>query len=141
MSKAARLEPLADYAGEVETQAARRRARRHSRPSSARRAAARLSRRVSTARHAGGSGGSAALAKRTAFLAKLCEVVALREAELGSLIDSYRVETERWRDSHRRVKGLDKIVAVAAQEAAVAVAKREQLELDEHALRRVLEQG
>ena len=76
-----------------------------------------------------------------AISSKLSEVVAARERELDAAIEGYRVETELWRDSHRRAKSLDKIVADAAREADVATAKREQRELDERALRRVLERG
>jgi flagellar FliJ protein len=144
MSKAARLEPLADYAGKVETQAARRLAASAQALAAKQREVEQLRGYLAEYRQ------RATLADHTdplrwqnarAFLAKLCEVVSLREAELGAAVESYRVETERWQDSYRRVKGLDKIVADAAQEAVVASAKREQLELDEHALRRVLEQG
>jgi flagellar biosynthesis chaperone FliJ len=126
MSKAARLEPLADYAGKVETQAARRLA-------ASAQALAAKQREVEQLR------GYLAEYRQRATLADHTDP--LREAELGAAVESYRVETERWQDSYRRVKGLDKIVADAAQEAVVASAKREQLELDEHALRRVLEQG
>jgi flagellar export protein FliJ len=74
-------------------------------------------------------------------LAKLSEVVAARARELALALESYSAENERWRDSHRRVKSLDKIVADAAREENAAAAKREQHELDEHALRRMLERG
>ena len=56
-------------------------------------------------------------------------------------LELYRLETARWRDSHVRAKSLDKIVANAAREVQVEAAKREQRELDERALRQVLERG
>jgi flagellar biosynthesis chaperone FliJ len=65
--------------------------------------------------------------------------VAAREAELAHAVESHRLETERWRDSHVRAKSLDKIVADAEREVAQEAAKREQRELDERALRRTLE--
>jgi flagellar FliJ protein len=141
MSKAARLEPLADYAGKVEAQAAR------SLGASARALAAKEKEVDQLRGYLAEYRQRAALADSTdplrwqnarAFLAKLSVVVAAREKELAHAVESYRVEAERWRDSHRRVKSLDKIVADAAREADIAEAKREQRELDEHALRRAL---
>jgi flagellar export protein FliJ len=76
-----------------------------------------------------------------AFLAKLSELVAAREAEHARLVEGYRLEAERWRASHRRTKSLDKLIADGAREAAAADAKREQRELDEHTLWRMLERG
>jgi flagellar export protein FliJ len=144
MSKAARLEPLADYAEKVETQAARRLA-------ACAQALAAKEKEVDQLRgYLAEYRQRAALADSTdplrwqnarAFLAKLSAVVAAREKELAQAVEGYRVEAERWRDSHRRVKSLDKIVADAAREADVAEAKREQRELDELALRRSLERG
>lgn len=143
MSKAARLEPLADYAGKVETQAARRLA------ASAQALAAKEKEVDQLRGYLAEYRQRVTLADSTdplrwqnarAFLARLSEVVAAREKELAQAVEGYRVEAERWRDSHRRVKSLDKIVADAAREASVAEAKREQRELDELALRRILEQ-
>ena len=142
MSKAARLEPLADYAGKVETQAARRLA------ASARALAAKQKEVEQLRGYLAEYRQRAALADSSdplrwqnarAFLAKLSEVVAARERELAQAVEAYRVETERWRDSHRRAKSLDKIIADAQREAGAAEAKREQSELDQHALRRMLE--
>jgi flagellar export protein FliJ len=142
MSKAARLEPLADFAGKVETQAARRLA------ASAQALAAKEKEVDQLRGYLAEYRQRAALADSTdplrwqnarAFLAKLSEVVAAREKELAHAVEGYRAEAERWRDSHRRVKSLDKIVADAAREADAAEAKREQRELDELALRRILE--
>jgi flagellar export protein FliJ len=144
MSKAARLEPLADYAGKVETQAARRLA------ASAQTLAAKEKEVEQLRGYLAEYRQRAAVADATdplrwqnarAFLAKLSDVVAARERELAQALESYRAENERWRDSHRRVKSLDKIVADAEREEGIAAAKREQNELDEHALRRVLERG
>jgi flagellar export protein FliJ len=145
MSKAARLEPLADYAGKVETQAARRLAASAQALAAKEREVEQLRGYLAEYRQ------RAALTDSTtdplrwqnarAFLSKLCAVVAMREAELAKAVESYRMESERWRDSHRRTKGLDKIVADAAREAEASDAKRAQRELDEHALRRMLERG
>jgi flagellar export protein FliJ len=144
MRKAARLEPLADYAGKVETQAARRVAASAQALATKEKEVQQLRGYLVEYRQ------RAALADATdplrwqnarAFLAKLSELIAARERELALASESYRAETQRWRDSHRRVKSLDKIVADAEREDSVAAAKREQHELDEHALRRMLEQG
>jgi flagellar export protein FliJ len=76
-----------------------------------------------------------------AFLAKLSDVVAAREAELVQAVERYRLEAERWRDSHRRTKSLDKLVANGVREVQAETAKREQRELDERALWSSLERG
>jgi flagellar FliJ protein len=139
------LEPLADYAGKVETQAARRLAASAAALAAKEREVEQLRGYLAEYRQ------RAELTDATtdplrwqnarAFLAKLCEVVAMREAELARAVESYRIESERWADSHRRTKGLDKIVADAARVAEALDAKRVQRELDEHALRRMLERS
>jgi flagellar export protein FliJ len=145
MNKAVRLEPLADYAGKVETEAARRLA------ASARALSAKEKEVDQLRGYLAEYRQRATLADSTtdplrwqntrAFLAKLSEVVAAREAELVHAVEHYRLESERWRDSHRRSKSLDKIIEVAAREASQEAAKREQLELDERALWQVLDRG
>jgi flagellar biosynthesis chaperone FliJ len=75
------------------------------------------------------------------FLAKLSDLVAAREAELAKAVEGYRLAAERWRESHRRTKSLDKLVADGAREAEVSEARREQRELDERTLWSVLERG
>ena len=145
MSKAARLEPLADYAGKMENEAARRLA-------SCAQALAAKEKEVEQLRgYLAEYRRRAELADATtdplrwqntrSFLAKLSQVVAAREAELVHAAELYRLETQRWRDSHVRAKSLDKIVADAAREARVETAKRDQRELDERALWQVLERG
>jgi flagellar export protein FliJ len=145
MSKAVRLEPLADYAGKVETEAARRLA------ASAKTLAAKekeveqlrgyLAEYRQRAELDAATTDSLRWQNTRAFLAKLSAVVAAREGELAGLVEHYRLETERWRDSHRRAKSLDKLVADAQRETRSAHGKREQRELDERALRQVLERG
>jgi flagellar export protein FliJ len=145
MNKAARLEPLADYAGKMENEAARRLA-------ACAQALAAKEKEVEQLR-----GYLAEYRQRTelgcattdplrwqnsrAFLAKLSGVVAARETELTHAVELYRLETERWRDSHVRAKSLDKIVENAAREVRAETAKREQRELDERALRQVLDRS
>ena len=118
MSKAERLEPLAEYAGKVETQAVRRLAASANALAAKEREVEQLRGYLAEYRQ------RASVTDATdplrwqnarAFLSKLCEVVAMREAELGKAVESYRTESERWRDSHRRTKGLDKMIAEAAR--------------------------
>jgi flagellar export protein FliJ len=145
MNKAVRLEPLADYAGKVETEAARRLAASARALSTKEKEVDQLRGYLAEYRQ------RAELADATTdplrwqntrrFLAKLSEVVAAREAELVHAIENYRLESERWRDSHRRSKSLDKIVEIAVREASQEAAKREQHELDERALWQVLDRG
>jgi len=145
MNKAVRLEPLAEHAGKVETEAARRLA-------ACAKALAVKEKEVEQLRsYLAEYRQRAELEERTtdslrwqntrAFLARLSDVVAGREAELKHAVEGYRLEAERWRDSHRRAKSLDKIVADAAREALQEAAMREQRELDERTLWRVLERG
>lgn len=143
MNKAVRLEPLKDYAEKVETEAARRLAATAKALTIKEKEVEQLRGYLAEYRQ------RAQLDERTtdalrwqntrAFLAKLSEVVAAREAELAQAIERYRLETETWRDSHRRAKSLDKIVTDAQREARNEVASREQRELDERTLRRMLE--
>jgi len=143
MNRAVRLEPLADYAGKVETEAARRLA------TSAKALAAKekeveqlrsyLAEYRQRAALADAATDSLLWQNTRAFLTRLNAVVAAREAELAQIVERYRLEVERWQDSYRRAKSLDKIVADGEREVAYEAAKREQRELDERALLRMLE--
>ena len=145
MNKAVRLTPLADYAGKVETEAARRLAASAQVLTAKEKEVEQLRGYLAEYRQRAELADAATDPLRwqntRAFLAKLSEVVAARERELADAVEGYRLEAERWRDSHRRSKSLDKIVADAAREASLDAAKREQREVDERALRRVLERG
>jgi flagellar export protein FliJ len=145
MNKPARLEPLADYAGKMENEAARRLA-------SCVQALAAKEKEVEQLRgYLVEYRRRAELADATtdplrwqntrAFLGKLSQVVAAREAELVHAVELYRLETQRWRDLHVRAKSLDKLVAAATHDALLETAKRDQRELDERALWQVLERG
>jgi flagellar export protein FliJ len=145
MNKAVRLAPLADYADNVETEAARRLAL------SAKALAAKEKEVEQLRGYLAEYRRSAALDDTStdplrwqnsrAFLAKLSTVVAAREKELEQTVEQHRLEVERWRDSHRRAKSLDKIVGDAERENAQQAARREQRELDERALQRMLERS
>jgi flagellar export protein FliJ len=145
MNKAVRLEPLADYAGKLEDEAARRLASTvqalQAKEKEVEQLRAYLAEYRQRAELADATTDPLRWQNTRSFLAKLSDLVTLREAELKQAVDRYRVESERWRDSHRRSKSLDKIIENAAREASLASAKREQRELDERALWSSLERG
>ena len=98
MNKAVRLEPLKDYAEKVETEAARRLAATAKALTIKEKEVEQLRGYLAEYRQ------RAELDERTtdalrwqntrAFLAKLSEVVAAREAELANAVEGYRLETE-----------------------------------------------
>ncbi len=145
MNRAARLEPLADYAGKVENEAARRLALSAEALAAKEKEVEQLRSYLAEYRQRAELKDAATDPLRwqnaRAFLAKLSDIVAARETELAQAVERYRLEAERWRDSHRRTKSLDKLVADGAREAEAKMAKREQRELDERALWSALERG
>jgi flagellar export protein FliJ len=145
MNRAARLEPLAEYAGKIETDAARRLAASAAALSAKEKEVVQLRGYLAEYRQRAELADAATDPLRwqnaRAFLAKLSEVVAARESELAAAVERYRLEAERWRDSHRRTKSLDKLVADGAREVQAETARREQRELDERALWSVLDRG
>jgi flagellar export protein FliJ len=144
MNKAERLEPLKDFAGKVETQAARRLATSAKALAAKEQEVAQLRSYLAEYRQRGdltASSDSLRWQNARAFLRKLGELVAAREAELHQAVVAYRLEADRWRDSHRRAQSLDKIVADAHREAMLELGKREQRELDELTLSRMLERS
>jgi flagellar export protein FliJ len=145
MSKAVRLEPIADYAGKVETEAVRRLAASAKAVAAKEKELEQLRSYLAEYRQrtelAAATTDSMRWQNSRAFLAKLSAVVAAREAELAAVVERYRLETERWHDSHRRAKSLDKLVADAYRDEDRAAERREQRELDERALWMMLERG
>ena len=141
MNRSVRLEPLADYAGKMETEAARRLAAtaktltlKEKEVEQLRGYLAEYRRRAELEQ---GTTDTLRWQNTRAFLARLSDVVAAREAELEQAVQGYRLEAERWRDSHRRAKSLDKIVADAERETLEEAAKREQREHDERTMWRL----
>jgi len=143
MNKAVRLEPIRDYADKVETEAARRLAATSKTVSIKEKEVDQLRGYLAEYRQRAqledGTTDSLRWQNTRAFLAKLSDVVAAREAELVQAVECHRLETEKWRDSYRRAKSLDKIVTDAQVEARNELASREQRELDERTLSRMLE--
>jgi flagellar export protein FliJ len=142
MNKAVRLEPLADYAGKVEAEAARRLATSVKALAAKQREVEQLRSYLAEYRQraelADGTTDALRWQNARAFLAKLGALVTARETELDQAVVAHRLETERWRDSHRRSKSLDKIVEQAERQVLADLAKREQRELDELTLSRML---
>lgn len=142
MNRAARLEPLADYAGKVETEAARRLAASTQLLAAKEKEVEQLRGYLAEYRQRAELTDAATDPLRwqnsRAFLAKLSTVVAAREAELVQAIERYRAESERWRASHVRAKSLDKLIENAARAESLETARREQREFDERALWRTL---
>ena len=142
MSRATRLEPIAEFAGKVEDEAARRLAAsanaiqvKEQELTQLRSYLAEYRRRVEAEQQ---STDSVRWQNGRAFLARLCAAVAAQEAELNKAVERYRLEAERWRESYRRSKSLDQVVERGHREVREVQQKRAQTELDELALRRSL---
>jgi flagellar FliJ protein len=144
MNKAERLEPLKDFAGKVEAEAARRLAASAKALTTKEHEVTQLRSYLAEYRQRAESTTAADSLRwqnSRAFLRKLGDLVTAREAELHEVVVAYRLEADRWRDSHRRAKSLDKIVTDARREAMAELGLREQRELDELTLSRMLERS
>jgi flagellar export protein FliJ len=142
MTRASRLEPIAEFAGKVEDEAARRLAastsaieNKEAELTQLRSYLAEYRQRLSAEQQ---STDSLRWQNGRAFLARLCAAVAAHEAELQKAVEHHRLEAERWRESYRRSKSLDQVVERGHREAHQELQKRAQAELDEQALRRSL---
>jgi flagellar export protein FliJ len=136
--QAARLEPLADYAGLREAEAAKRLAAsseliraKEAELEQLRSYLAEYAQRASL-----DSTDSTRWQNARAFLSRLSDAVSHHEAELGKAVEQHRFETERWRDSHQRAQALDKVMGRLERQQLDALNRREQAELDERAARR-----
>lgn len=69
------------------------------------------------------------------FIARLGEAVRAQERELERAAERYRAEVERWRVSHRHTRALEQLVEKYYREELLALECREQAELDELVLR------
>ena len=142
MNRASRLEPIAEFAGKVEDEAARRLAasasaiqKKETELTQLRGYLAEYRQRLEVEQQ---STDSMRWQNGRAFLARLCAAVAAHEAELQKAVERYRLEAESWRESYRRSKSLDQVVERGHREAHQELQKRTQAELDEQALRRSL---
>jgi flagellar export protein FliJ len=142
MNRASRLEPIAEFAGKIEDEAARRMAasvttiqNKETELTQLRSYLAEYRQQLEAEQQ---STDSMRWQNGRAFLARLCAAVAAHEAELQKAVERYRLEAERWRESYRRSKSLDQVVERGHREAYDELQKRTQAELDEQALRRSL---
>jgi len=142
VNKAVRLEPIAEYAGMVETEAARRLAASAKALEIKEQEVEKLRSYLAEYRQRAdleqSSTDSLRWRNTRAFLSRLTDVVAAQEAELQKTVERYRLETERWRDSYRRSKSLDKVVEQAQREILETYQKRDQAEQDELITQRTL---
>jgi flagellar export protein FliJ len=139
MSRPPRLEPLADYAGQVTADAARRVAASLKTLQTKEAELAQLRGYLAEYRQRAErdeSTDSARWRNTRSFLAKLSDAVAYHEAELAKDIERHRLEADRWRDCEQRSKTLDKVVERANRDAVYVRERRTQAELDERAARR-----
>ncbi|HVY64335.1 MAG TPA: flagellar export protein FliJ [Gammaproteobacteria bacterium] len=142
MNRASRLEPIAEYAGKLEDEAARRLAASASAIQAKEREVEQLRSYLAEYRRRDEQAPPSADPLRwqngRAFLARLCAAVAAQETELQKAVERYRLEAERWRESYRRSKSLDQLIERGEQEQRRERQRRDQAELDELALRRSL---
>jgi len=136
-NKASRLEPLADYAGLREAEAARRLAQSSDQIKTKEAELEQLRGYLAEYRQRAqlDSTDSTRWQNARAFLSRLSDAVAFHEVELSKAIERHRFEAERWRDSHQRVQALDKVIERSQREYVNALQRRDQAEVDEHAAR------
>jgi flagellar export protein FliJ len=142
MNRASRLEPIAEFAGRVEDEAARRLAASVTAIQNKEREVEQLRSYLAEYRQRleaeEQSTDSMRWQNGRAFLARLCAAVAAHETELKNAVERHRLEAERWRESYRRSKSLDQVVERGQREVYQELEKRAQAELDEQSLRRTL---
>ena len=137
MSKASRLEPIADYATLRENEAAQRLAASAAQLEAKEKELEQLRGYLAEYRQRAlnESTDSTRLQNTRAFLARLSDAVAFHEAEMQKAIDRHRQEAERWRDSHQRAQALDKYIERTQRQEQTAIQRRDQAEVDERAAR------
>ena len=132
MNRASRLMPIADYAGKLEDEAARRLAFSANALQGKEREVEQLRSYLAEYRQRAEleqqSTDSLRWQNSRAFLARLCAVVAAQETELANAVEAHRLEVERWRASYRRSKSLDQVIERGQREEAQVLQKRAQAE-------------
>jgi flagellar export protein FliJ len=135
MSRASRLAPIADYAGTLEVDAARRLATSaralNAKEAEVERLRGYLAEYRQRAALEQQSTDSLRWQNTRAFLVRLGEAVAVHEADLAKAVEQHRLEAERWRASHQRSQTLDKVIERAQREELFERAQRDQADLDE----------
>jgi len=137
MSKASRLEPIAEYATLREAEAARRLAASTEQIKAKEAELQQLRGYLAEYRQrtVAEPTDSTRWQNARAFLTRLSDAVAFHEAELQKAIERHRFEAERWRHSHQRAKTLDKVIERSQREELHALQRRDQAEVDEIAAR------
>jgi|SRR5690606_14203925 len=138
MTIGTRLAPLADYAGQLEDQAARALAASAQALSAMEAELAQLRAYLAEYRRSLEAGVTDAARWRNAqsFLARLSDAVAVKERELQLATERHRLEVERWRAAHERSAVLGRVIERSADDERRARGLREQHEQDELAARR-----
>jgi flagellar export protein FliJ len=136
--QAARLEPLAEYAGMREAEAAKRLAASNETIQAKEAELEQLRGYLAEYRQRAALAATDAtrLQNTRAFLSKLSDAVAHHEAELQKAVERHRFETDRWRDSYQKSQALDKVIERSQREYLATLQRRDQAELDESAARR-----
>lgn len=142
-NRSSRLAPLADYADKMETEAARRVAACAKALQFKEQEVAQLRSYLAEYRQRAAAEQKSADSMRwqntRAFLSRLCDAVALQEAELQKAEERYRLEAERWRESQRRARSLETVIERDQHAALRAAERRAQAELDELVMRRTFD--
>jgi len=135
--RASRLEPLADYAGLREAEAARRLAASADLIKTKEAELEQLRGYLAEYRQRAelDSTDSTRWQNARAFLSRLSDAVAYHEAELKKAVERHRFEADRWRDSHQRTQALDKVIERSQRERLNTLQRRDQAEVDERAAR------
>ncbi len=139
MSKASRLEPLADLADARAAEAARGLAASVRLLEAKRAELAKLESFLEDYRRQAAESrtvpNGASWQNVRAFIARLGEAIAQAERELERLAAGHRAATDRWERSRRQARLLDGLVERCREEEARALDRREQAEQDERASR------
>jgi flagellar FliJ protein len=139
MMRGKRLEPVHDLAVEAEREAARRLADAERKVAESRSRLAQLEHydreyRKGLQQRAADGIGAAGLRDYQAFLARLDEAVAQQRTALARAIDESDAARAEWLTSSTRRRAVGKVIEQAAVADRRAAERREQRELDEHAL-------
>jgi flagellar export protein FliJ len=130
-----RLAPLANYAGQLEDQAARALSASAQQLSGKEAELAQLRAYLAEYRRSLETrvSDAARWQNAQAFLARLGDAVAVKEAELKQATERHRLQSEHWRAARERSAVLDRVIERSADEERRVRGAREQHEQDEQA--------
>jgi flagellar FliJ protein len=139
MSRAERLEPLAEFATQTEHEIARRVAVSlqvlRAKEAELAQLRAYLAEYRQRAALEVGSADALRWQNGRAFLARLSAAVAQKEAEIEMATERHRLEVEHWRQARQRARAIEKVIERAAAAERSIADRRSQSELDEVAAR------